>query len=163
MVRDAPFALEATATSGLPVTYESSDLAVALVRGNEVEIIAVGTITITARQPGNAVFMEALPVSQTLDVKSPDLVLGTDFFSVERDLIAPNPVSSWAMITLGDDGGKLPITVRVVDSYGRLLMERSFEYGEETKLNLSTLLNGIYFLQIKSSSNDYSTRIAVIH
>ena len=45
---DAPFALTATASSGLAVSYGSSNTAVANVFGNTVTLVGVGTATITA-------------------------------------------------------------------------------------------------------------------
>jgi uncharacterized repeat protein (TIGR03803 family) len=65
---DAPFALSATATSGLTVSFESSNTAVATVSGTTVTIVGGGTTVITARQAGDATFAAAAPVDQTLEV-----------------------------------------------------------------------------------------------
>ncbi len=65
---DADFALSATASSGLNVTYTSSNPAVATVSGNSVHIVGAGTTTITAQQAGNADFAAATDVPQTLTV-----------------------------------------------------------------------------------------------
>jgi hypothetical protein len=67
-VGSAPFALSATASSGLPVTYTSSNRGVATVSGSTVTIVADGTTLITASQSGNANFLAATSVSQTLTV-----------------------------------------------------------------------------------------------
>lgn len=69
-VGDAPFALTATASSGLPVSYTSSHPAVATVSGSTVTILGAGTTTITANQLGNATYSAALPVSRTLTVNA---------------------------------------------------------------------------------------------
>jgi outer membrane lipoprotein-sorting protein len=50
---DAPFALSATSSTGLPLIYTSSDPSVAVVDGNTVTIVGAGTATITAIQAGN--------------------------------------------------------------------------------------------------------------
>jgi sugar lactone lactonase YvrE len=65
---DAPFNLSATSTSGLAVSYTSSDLSVAIVSGNKVTIVGAGTTTITATQAGNAFYYQAEPVAVTLYV-----------------------------------------------------------------------------------------------
>jgi hypothetical protein len=65
---DAPFALGGSATSGLGVTYTSSNLAVATVSGPTVTIVGPGTTTITANQIGNVNYYSANPVDQTLTV-----------------------------------------------------------------------------------------------
>ncbi|MEQ9378675.1 MAG: Ig-like domain-containing protein [Imperialibacter sp.] len=65
---EAPFALTATASSGLTVSYTSSNTAVATVSGNTVTIVGVGSTTITASQTGNANYNAAANVPQTLTV-----------------------------------------------------------------------------------------------
>src|SRR5690606_33971229 len=65
---DAPITLEATASSGLEVTYASSDPAIASVSDNILTIHAAGTVTITASQAGNAAFLPAADVEQPLTV-----------------------------------------------------------------------------------------------
>jgi DNA-binding beta-propeller fold protein YncE len=65
---DPPFNLSATASSGLPVEFESSDPAVATIAGDLLTIQGTGTSTITATQPGNALHPAATPVAQSLIV-----------------------------------------------------------------------------------------------
>jgi tetratricopeptide (TPR) repeat protein len=67
-VGGSPYRLTAQADSGLSITYESSDTQVARVTNNLVTILKAGTTTITARQPGNAIYEPAEPVSRTLTV-----------------------------------------------------------------------------------------------
>jgi uncharacterized repeat protein (TIGR03803 family) len=63
-----PFTLNATSSSGLPVSYSSSNTAVATVLGNTVTIVGVGTSMFTATQSGNVDYNDATPVAQTLTV-----------------------------------------------------------------------------------------------
>ncbi|MEI7902905.1 MAG: hypothetical protein WCK89_21885, partial [bacterium] len=65
---DAPFGLTATASSGLTVSYESSDTNVATVVSNLVTILNAGGTTLTASQAGDANYSAADPVPQTLTV-----------------------------------------------------------------------------------------------
>ncbi|WP_157446979.1 glycoside hydrolase family 9 protein, partial [Cytophaga aurantiaca] len=66
---DANFTLTATASSGLAVTYTSSNPAVATVTSaGVVTIVGVGSTTITASQAGNATYNAATAVTQTLVV-----------------------------------------------------------------------------------------------
>jgi hypothetical protein len=58
--------LEAIATSGLPVSYTSSNTNVATIVGNTLTIVGAGSVTITALQNGNEVYYPAAPVSQNL-------------------------------------------------------------------------------------------------
>ena len=64
----ANFNLSASASSGLVVTYTSSNTSVATVSGSTVTIIGVGSTTITASQAGNGSFNPALDVTQLLTV-----------------------------------------------------------------------------------------------
>jgi hypothetical protein len=67
-VTDLPFDLEATSSSGLDVSYVSSDPQVATIAGKTVTITGVGTTTITASQAGDNNFAEAPTVAQPLVV-----------------------------------------------------------------------------------------------
>ena len=64
----APFALTATASSGLVVTFASNTLAVCTVAGSTVTIVDVGSCSITASQVGNANYTAAPPVTQAFTV-----------------------------------------------------------------------------------------------
>jgi autotransporter-associated beta strand protein len=70
---NAPFALTATASSGLTVSYMSSDPLVASISGNTVTMLKAGSTTITASQAGNASFNAATPVAQLLTVLAGDV------------------------------------------------------------------------------------------
>ena len=64
----APFALSATASSGLAVSFASTAPAVCTVSGATVTLVTVGTCTIQATQAGNANYAAATPVNQSFQV-----------------------------------------------------------------------------------------------
>ena len=64
----------ATISSGLPVTYSSSNESVASIVNGKVHPVAVGTATITASQPGNGVYWPAQSQTQVLTVKQAQTV-----------------------------------------------------------------------------------------
>jgi hypothetical protein len=70
-----PFELTATASSGLPVSFASSNEAVATISGSTVTITGVGSTVITASQPGNENYNPAAPVNRTLIVDKADQVI----------------------------------------------------------------------------------------
>ncbi len=72
IVGEQPFTLTASATSGLPVSFSSSNTAVAMIDGNKLIITGSGTATITARQMGDVVYNPALAVPQTFTVQGFD-------------------------------------------------------------------------------------------
>lgn len=66
---DAAFNLDATASSALPITYTSSDTAVATVATDgTVTVVGIGITTITASQAGNESYLSATSVSRNLVV-----------------------------------------------------------------------------------------------
>jgi subtilisin family serine protease/formylglycine-generating enzyme required for sulfatase activity len=75
---DSSFALNASASSGLPITYSSSNPGVATVTGSSVTITGAGTTTITASQAGNSQYYAAPSIQQTLTVNPKPLVIVAD-------------------------------------------------------------------------------------
>lgn len=65
---NADFNPGATASSGLTVSYTSSNTAVATIVGGNIHIVGVGTSTITASQAGDQTYAAAVDVAQTLTV-----------------------------------------------------------------------------------------------
>jgi hypothetical protein len=60
--------LSATASSGLPVSYASTTTSVCTVSGSTATLVAVGTCTIEAKQPGNSGYAGAAWVTQSFKV-----------------------------------------------------------------------------------------------
>ncbi|MCA6370747.1 MAG: hypothetical protein IM631_05045, partial [Cytophagales bacterium] len=101
---DLPFQLSASSTSGLSITYMSSNLSVATVSGNTVTIVAPGTTEITASQAGNANFNAASNVVRSLLVNTkttqtitfaslPNKVFGDPAFTLSATASSALPVS----------------------------------------------------------------------
>ena len=63
-----PFAVSATATSGLPVSFASNTALVCTVSANTVTLVGPGSCSVTASQSGNANFAAAAPVTQGFNV-----------------------------------------------------------------------------------------------
>jgi predicted extracellular nuclease len=66
----APFAIAASATSGLAVGFSSLTGTVCSVAGSTVTVLAVGTCTIAANQAGNASYLPAPQVTQSFVVSA---------------------------------------------------------------------------------------------
>ena len=67
-LESASFDLAATASSGLPITYTSSNTAVATISGSTVTLHSAGTTEIAANQAGNETYSAAPQVARTLKV-----------------------------------------------------------------------------------------------
>lgn len=68
VVGDPPVTLSATASSGLAVSFRSSDPDVAAVSGNSLTFVGPGTATITASQAGDKTYAAAPEVEKTVAV-----------------------------------------------------------------------------------------------
>ena len=67
--------------TNLTITYTVSPASLASVDGSKLTIIGAGTVTITASQPGDATYMAATPVTQTLNVQKAPLTVAADDIS----------------------------------------------------------------------------------
>ncbi len=107
-VSSTPIPLQATANSGLPITYFVSGPA--SVEGSTLVVTAPGTVTVTATQPGDAQFVAATPVSQTITVSSQSPSFSISSSPSALTLAAGQ--SATAMITVTPSGGfNSPITM----------------------------------------------------
>ena len=70
LVGNADFAGGATASSGLAITYTSSNTAVATIVNGNIHLVGAGVATITAAQPGNATYLPAASKTQNLSVSN---------------------------------------------------------------------------------------------
>jgi hypothetical protein len=77
--------LTATATSGLIVTYTSSDETIAKISNGTIQIIGAGTVTITASQSGNDYYSAAADATQTLTVTDTILPIIATLSSITKN------------------------------------------------------------------------------
>jgi hypothetical protein len=95
----APFTVNATASSGLAVSFASTTTPVCTVAGSQVTLAALGACTIQATQAGNTDYAAATPVNQSFQVTQ------------ESQTITFGPLSSQAY-------GTTPFTVSATASSG---------------------------------------------
>ncbi len=88
-IYDLDFLPEGYSSSGLPVTYTSSDVNVATIVNGNIHIVGIGITTITAIQNGDGNFNAAV--------------------SISKDLMVDDPVSRWSFEALSFSGtGQTP-------------------------------------------------------
>jgi hypothetical protein len=136
---DTPLKLTATSTSGLTVTYESSDPTKATISGNSVIIIESGTVQITAKQAGDMNYLPAADVSQNLVIKKPD---GAELLKYNGLLCYPNPFDRFIYL---NDVCEKAISINLYDLNGRKVLSPPLKLN---KIDCSTLRDGIYLLEI---------------
>ncbi len=142
---DPSFDLNATATSGLDVTYASSNTTVATVSGKTVTIHGIGTTSITASQAGDATYSFAPQVVRTLTVTAPpSFVAVTNITGVPAtatagvDLTLAGTVSPagatnqtivWSMNDPGDTGASLNDNVLSTTAAGTVSIRATISNG----------------------------------
>jgi streptogramin lyase len=94
---NSTFTLTATASSGLPVTYNSATPTICTVSGAEATLLALGTCSIEANQIGNTTYVPAPMVSQS--------------FTVENAVPLPN--STFGMVNLGNSSSVFAVPVTI--------------------------------------------------
>ena len=94
---DSPILLTATATSGLPVSYTSSDSTIAYVEGDRLHLVADGHAWLTATQEGDYQYFPAEPVQRLLTVGNVGIAtVGAD----GQAKAYPNPTSGRVTLDL---------------------------------------------------------------
>lgn len=102
-VNDEDFELSATASSGLAVSYSSSNLDVATISGSTLTIVGAGQTIITAAQDGNADYLAAPVVQRVLTVNKLDQTITitpiADKFITDPDFEVEATASSGLSLT----------------------------------------------------------------
>ena len=94
---DSPVTLTATSTSGLPVSYTSSDSTIAYVEGDRLHLVADGHAWLTATQEGDYQYFPAEPVQRLLTVGNVGIAtVGAD----GQAKAYPNPTSGRVTLDL---------------------------------------------------------------
>jgi len=101
---DSAFVLTGSSTSGLSVSYSSSNPSVATVSGNTVTIVAAGTATITATQAGNSNYNAASSVSQNLSVSRANLSSSSITLTAPSSLVYSGSLKSYTANAIGVSG-----------------------------------------------------------
>ncbi len=100
---DADFTLSASASSGLGVTFSSSNSAIATVSGNTVHIVKAGTVNIYADQAGNATYYPAPRVSRSLTINPKELTVNVTGATANNKVYDGNTGSTYS--------GALPVGI----------------------------------------------------
>lgn len=120
---DGPIALTATASSGLTVSYTSSDVSIASIVGERLMIHRAGKVNITVNQPGNAAYSAATPVVQELTILPRKVIVTPDqqtkiygeadpelTYTLKPELVEGDPIEGALTRQPGEDVGSYVIT-----------------------------------------------------
>jgi len=137
--------LTATASSGLPVTYESSDTTRARIAGNKLTIFADGSVTIKAKQEGNNFFNAAPDVSQ--------VVMFLPAFGNVSSIFTPNGdgMNDYWLIPDIDQYGT--VKAKIYNRFGRLVYESgAYKNDWDGTFNGNPLPAATYYFILETSA-----------
>jgi gliding motility-associated-like protein len=157
-VGDADFFLTATSSAGLPVTYASSAPDIAKIKGNQVNILKAGRVTITASQAGNTNY-EAAGASQIL-VISPLAITMANTITPNSDGVN----DTWNIVGLELDN---TASVSIYNRYGLLVFQNIGYYLSpwDGSYHGKRLPVGTYYyiISAKNNSRRFSGPISLIY
>ena len=153
---DADPALNATASSGLPVQYESSNPLIARIEGSQLILVDTGTVTVTATQAGNNNYNPALPASVTMIIVKP-----AKLPTVAR--VFPNP--SHGSFYCQPEAGFQAKSYALYNASGhRVGGAAQVYYLGSFEVDAGNVGPGIYFLKVfgKKNGKDATLRLRVL-
>jgi hypothetical protein len=154
---DGTFELSASATSGLAVTYTSSNPNVATIAGTTVAIKGAGTTSIIAEQTGGINYHPSPSIARTLTVT---MIVATEEPLELGTLPYPNPASNDFIIELDYTGGTTE-SLQLFDMIGRsrFINAEKLE-GKKYKCQINEVPPGLYFLAIPNTDKSWSIMIS---
>ena len=159
-VGDEDFNLTATASSGLPVSFSSSDPAVATVTGTLVHIVGEGTTVITASQAGSALWNPAPDVPQDLIV----IITGIeDPFAAEKSFSIYSRDNMIIIRTLEEEWDGKTGTVKLFDIAGKpVRIMRNTEFSRNSQIEVPVgNVKGLYVVEIRSGAMKVTRKVVV--
>jgi len=145
------FSINAKASSGLSVAYDSSDPTIATVESNgKVSAVGEGTVTITLTQVGNVIYNAAKPVVLKFVVSN---MTGMDHVAVRPITVYPSPAAKSSPVYVSADVDETLLSGATIDVYntsGSLI--KSVEVtGKLTKVDLPSVA-GTYVFVLKGKA-----------
>jgi hypothetical protein len=110
------YAISATATSGLPVTFSTSSAGVCTVSGSTVSFVGAGTCTVDATQGGNAKYAPAAPVQQSFSIYSIEPSLSIQSIVFTSTPPDPATVGGAAYVIAATASSGMPVSFSVAPS-----------------------------------------------
>ncbi len=145
------FELTAEATSGLGISFSSSNTAVIVISGNTAEVVGEGEATITASQSGDDVYEAAISIEQTITIESATVL--SSQAGIEAISIYPNPTTDYIKVNLTSEA----ISILIYDQKGTLVLQNQVIGHQEIDVN--GLEAGVYLVQVKLKNQLFTQRL----
>ena len=147
----------ATSSSGLTVSYISSDTTVVKIINGKIHIVGLGRCVITASQAGDLYFNPALNVGQNLIVK--DETNG-------KALVYPIPANNQMAVNYFNNGGN-PVKIKIYNTDGKLvksiMLNNTEIHGvQTTSIETSDLSSGIYIMKLEIGKEIQTSQFSIL-
>lgn len=158
---DPDFGPGASASSGLPVSYSSSNPPVATIVDNMIHITGAGTTVITASQPGNSNYNPAADVQQELFV-SPATGI-EDPGSVNEGFNVYRQFGNIIIEQAGEFWNGRTVTITVYDMTGSRVQNLArVKIQPDTRLEIpAPSEKGLYLVEIRAGSKRFTRKIVL--
>ncbi|MCC5920852.1 MAG: BspA family leucine-rich repeat surface protein [Cyclobacteriaceae bacterium] len=146
---DEDFEIVAMASSGLPVTFTSSDESIATIAGNIVTLLGSGTVEIIASQEGNDLWEPAENITRSLEVAA--ILSNNNKSNNWSSRVYPNPTTDQLYIESEE-----PIyQITLYTLAGRLILHEKIDDNKKAHINLSQQKEGVYLLKINDIAKSH--------
>jgi glucose/arabinose dehydrogenase len=157
---EAPFALQATASSGLPIGWQVVS-GPATLEGNMLALTGAGTVTVRASQPGNENYLAAPDAEKAFIVNA---VTGEELASSEQVSIYPNPAQEAFSVRLEGFPTHKSASLTLHNTFGQEVVEQRLVGSNnqmQTLVAVSQFSKGIYLLRVKIGERVIQRKVVV--
>ena len=158
---DAPFRINASVDTGLPLSYESSDTNIAIIASDgAVTIQNAGTTAITVRQEGNENYLVSAETQQ-LKIVQNTTTGEIEIIEKNDEYLYPNPVVRGGALSMlsGADTPYHNAVIEVYDFAGNL--KQRIMVNQRTISLQAPLEPGIYLFVLKAENHVKAMRVTV--
>ncbi len=150
---DQAIELKGQSTSGLTVSYQSSDPKIASIEGDKLKVHAIGKVIVTASQSGNGNYLPAADVTFNVVV---DETTGIDKDEELKIQVYPNPSTGILNFNLLGAG-----TVSVYDMNGKRVFNDDFGDQFHHQINVQQLRTGVYHFVVTQPGKRFVSRVVL--
>ncbi|RED98371.1 galactose-binding domain-containing protein [Marinoscillum furvescens] len=145
-VGESDYLPQATASSGLAVTYSSSDTSVAVIVGGHIRAKAPGVTLIKAMQAGDETYAEAPVEKQNL------IVMDAEVLNISPDQIAVYPNPATTTLLINTNGGDFNY-YQLSNTAGQVVASGTITLDGATVVSLEHLPPGVYLVQLSGQTS----------
>ncbi len=142
--------LSAVSSSGLPLSYSTSNSSVATISGSSLTAVSVGEATITASQPGDALYTSAdtaRVLTVTSEQDTTEKPLGVGYNNQVPVQVYPNPVDDLLNLSFESEGA---YSISLSDMNG-VVVYKTKAGGTSHTIDVSSYASGTYILSVENA------------